>query len=64
MGMSTVPEVIAATHAGLNTLGISCITDVAKERRGEYTSHEEVLAAAADAGPRFVRLVRAIIRVL
>jgi purine-nucleoside phosphorylase len=62
--MSTVPEVIAAAHAGLDTLGISCITDVAKERPGEYTSHEEVLAAAAVAAPRFVRLVRAIIRAL
>ncbi len=64
VGMSTVPEVIAATHAGLETLGISCITDVAKEDPGDYTSHQEVLAAAAAAGPRFVRLVRAIIRAL
>lgn len=64
VGMSTVPEVIAATHAGLETLGLSCITDVAKERPGDYTSHEEVLAAAAAAGPRFVRLLRAIVRAL
>lgn len=64
VGMSTVPEVIAAAHAGLETLGISCITDVAKERPDEYTSHEEVLVAAAAAGPRFIRLVRAIIRAL
>lgn len=67
VGMSTVPEVMAATHAGMRTLGISCITDVAKEPkagpRGILT-HEEVLEVANRTKPRFLRLMRAILREL
>jgi len=65
VGMSTVPEVIAATHAGMQTLGISCITDVAKDPkagpRGILT-HEEVLRVAEETKPKFIKLMRAIIR--
>lgn len=65
VGMSTVPEVMAATHAGMRTLGISCITDVAKDpkagSRGILT-HEEVLEVANRTKPRFLRLMRAILR--
>lgn len=42
VGMSTVPEAVAATALGLPVLGISCITNVA----GADDGHEEVLAAA------------------
>ena len=67
VGMSTVPEVMAATHAGMRTLGISCITDVAKDpkagARGILT-HEEVLEVANRTKPRFLRLMRAILREL
>ncbi|MBN1922159.1 MAG: purine-nucleoside phosphorylase [Anaerolineae bacterium] len=67
VGMSTVPEVIAATHAGMRTLGISCITDVAKDpkagTRGILT-HEEVLEVANRSKPRFLALMRAILREL
>jgi purine-nucleoside phosphorylase len=65
VGMSTVPEVIAATHAGMRTLGISCITDVAKDPkagpRGILT-HEEVVAVANRTKPRFIKLMKAILR--
>lgn len=65
VGMSTVPEVIAATHAGMKTLGISCITDVSKDPkagpRGILT-HEEVLRVATETKPKFLRLMKAILR--
>jgi purine-nucleoside phosphorylase len=67
VGMSTVPEVMAATHAGMKTLGISCITDVAKDPkagpRGILT-HEEVVDVANRTKPKFIRLMRAILRAL
>ena len=47
VGMSTVPEAVAAAALGLRVLGISCITDVA----GTELTHEEVLAAATGARP-------------
>jgi purine-nucleoside phosphorylase len=65
VGMSTVPEVMAATHAGMMTMGISCITDVAKDPkagpRGILT-HEEVVEVANQTKPKFIRLMRAILR--
>jgi len=65
VGMSTVPEIMAATHAGMRTMGISCITDVAKDPkagpRGILT-HEEVVSVANETKPRFIRLMRAILR--
>jgi len=64
VGMSTVPEVIAATHASMKTLGISAVTDVAKEDPAEVLTHEEVIAVADAMKPRFLRLMRAIIRAI
>lgn len=46
VGMSTVPEVIAATHCGMKVVGISCITNMAAGIIGETLSHEEVVATA------------------
>ncbi|MBQ9267872.1 MAG: purine-nucleoside phosphorylase [Clostridia bacterium] len=62
VGMSTVPEVIAAVHSGMNVLGISCITDMTGS--GQQVSHEEVMKAAGEAEGRFVRLVMEIINQL
>lgn len=61
VGMSTVPETIVARHAGMRVLGISCVTDVL---HGDYkeVSHEEVLAVARESGPRFVKLMGAIVK--
>ncbi len=43
VGMSTVPETIAANHAGIEVLGISCVTNMAAGLSGEKLSHQEVL---------------------
>lgn len=62
IGMSTVGEVIAARHAGLRVLGITCITDMAIGDELEPLSHEQVMAVAEQTKPRFMSLVRAFLR--
>jgi xanthosine phosphorylase len=49
VGMSTVPEVIAANHVGLRVAAISAITNLAEGMGDEPLSHEQTLASAADA---------------
>ncbi|SFL99513.1 purine-nucleoside phosphorylase [Salibacterium qingdaonense] len=61
VGMSTVPEVITANHAGLKVLGISCITDMAVGEEIEGVSHEEVMETASRTKPRFISLVKEIL---
>jgi len=56
VGMSTVPEVIVAAHAGMEVLGISCITNVAGSEGGIPT-HEEVLDVASKIEQNFMSLV-------
>ncbi|MEI7024628.1 purine-nucleoside phosphorylase [Paenibacillus sp. y28] len=58
VGMSTVPEVIAARHAGLRVLGISCITDMAIGEELEPLTHEQVVAVANRTKPKFTQLIR------
>ncbi len=62
VGMSTVLEAIAARWAGIEICGISLVTNPGAGVTGEALTHDEVLAAAADAGPRFGALVRAFVR--
>jgi purine-nucleoside phosphorylase len=62
VGMSTVPEVIAARHMGMRVLGITAITDMATGEQVQQVTHEEVLAVAKEVEPKFVRLVRRIVR--
>ncbi|HEU5198972.1 MAG TPA: purine-nucleoside phosphorylase [Ktedonobacterales bacterium] len=64
VGMSTAPEVVAARHAGLRVLGMSCITNAAIPGTEEQLNHEEVLATAEAALPRFLALMRGIIEAL
>jgi purine-nucleoside phosphorylase len=46
VGMSTVPEAIVARQCGINTAGLSCITNLAAGRGKEILSHREVLQTA------------------
>jgi purine-nucleoside phosphorylase len=58
VGMSTVLECIAARWAGLKVCGVSLVTNAGAGYTGEALSHEEVLAAGAEAGPRLARVIR------
>lgn len=60
-GMSTVPEVIAANHAGMEVLGISCLTNMAAGILDQPLDHEEVIEATEKAKKRFKSLVRSLI---
>ncbi len=62
VGMSTVPEVIAANHIGIEVLGISCITNVTGS--GVVQSHEEVIENADKVADKLKRLVMRIIRIM
>ncbi|WP_047151959.1 purine-nucleoside phosphorylase [Aneurinibacillus tyrosinisolvens] len=61
VGMSTVPEVIAARHAGLKVLGISCVTDMAIGEQLEPLTHEQVVQVANRTRPHFISLVKAVL---
>ena len=58
VGMSTVMECIAARWSGLEVCGISLVTNAGAGYTGEPLTHAEVLAAGAEAGPRFSRVIR------
>ena len=58
VGMSTVLEAIAARWAGLEVCGVSLVTNAGAGYSGVALSHEEVLAAGAEAGPRLARVIR------
>jgi purine-nucleoside phosphorylase len=62
VGMSTVPEVLVARHAGMRVLGLSLITNAATGSETEAVDHAEVLATADAVRPRFATLVRGIVR--
>jgi purine-nucleoside phosphorylase len=57
VGMSTVPEVIAAVHAGLPVAGLACLTNMAAGILERPLSHEEVTGAAAAMADRVVALL-------
>ncbi|HUG94144.1 MAG TPA: purine-nucleoside phosphorylase, partial [Planctomycetaceae bacterium] len=57
VGMSTVPEAIVATHAGLRTLAFSVVTDMCLPDALEPVSIERILEVAAVGGERLARLI-------
>jgi purine-nucleoside phosphorylase len=61
VGMSTVPEVIVAVHAGMRVLGLSVVTDMCLPDALEPVSIPEILAAAAAAEPKVRKVVLGIL---
>lgn len=57
VGMSTVPEVIVARHAGLKVFGISCITDVCLPDTLKPANIEEIIKIANEAEPKLTKLI-------
>ena len=64
VGMSTVPEVLAARHMGIRCLALSCVTNAAAGVLPEPIDHEQVLAVGARAAGNLVALLREVIPAL
>jgi purine-nucleoside phosphorylase len=61
VGMSTVPEVIAARHAGMRVVALSCITNLAAGVTPHPLSHEEVLATGARVASALVQVLARVV---
>ncbi|MBX6395062.1 MAG: purine-nucleoside phosphorylase [Alicyclobacillaceae bacterium] len=64
VGMSTVTEVIAARHAGMRVLGISCISNMAAGILDQPLTHEEVIETGKRIRKTFEQLVTQIVKQL
>ncbi len=64
VGMSTVPEVIAARHMGLDVFGISVITDLGVEGKIQVVSHMEVIKNAKKNEKNLVLLVKELVKAM
>jgi purine-nucleoside phosphorylase len=62
IGMSTIPECMAARHSGIKVLGVSCITDMAIPDTMTSPTHEEILKVAEGVKPKFVSLLSQFIK--
>jgi len=59
--MSTVPEVIAARHLGIEVLAISCVTNMAAGITGERITHEEVMETGEHVRGKLLSLLRGVL---
>jgi purine-nucleoside phosphorylase len=62
VGMSTVLEAVAARWAGLEVAGVSLVTNPGAGYSPAPIAHEDVLVAAAEAGPRLAKVLRRFVR--
>lgn len=62
VGMSTVPEIIVARHAGMQTLGFSIVTDMCLPDALEEANIDSILKVAAEGGARLERLIGELFR--
>ena len=61
VGMSTVPEVLVAVHAGMRVLGLSIVTDLCLPDALRPAVIEDILATAATAEPKLRKIVLGIL---
>jgi purine-nucleoside phosphorylase len=61
VGMSLVPEAIAASHAGLEVLAVAVVANAAAGLTAQALAHADVTAAVNEAADSFVTLVRAVV---
>jgi len=61
VGMSTVPEVVAAQHAGLRVLGLTTITNVGSPDAPSATSGHDVIAAAGTAAEKLTSIIKGVV---
>jgi purine-nucleoside phosphorylase len=62
VGMSTVPEVIVARHAGIKVMGISCISNMAAGILDQPLNHEEVIETTEKVKANFLKYVKELIK--
>ena len=62
VGMSTVPEIIVANHAGMKTVGFSVVTDMCLPDALEPANIDNILAVAADGGAKLEQLISELFR--
>lgn len=62
VGMSTAPEVVVANHAGIDVLGISCITNMAAGILNQPLLHDEVISTSRRIKKDFTALIKGIVK--
>lgn len=62
VGMSTIPEVLAAQRQGINVLAFSVITNVASTDIPQSTTHDEVVDVGNSAGPKLLAIIEGILQ--